>query len=100
MLVPDEPMGFEYYYLYTSGDNTSITPDNFASHEGETVGVTAGTMQIEFLRQWCEKKDVHLRFVEYADIPVKEADLLAGMDGHLANPLKIAEFLAELQRFS
>ena len=28
MLFPDEPMGFEYYYLYSSAENTSITPDD------------------------------------------------------------------------
>ena len=30
----------------------------------------------------------------------QEKSLRVGMDGHLAKPLKIAEFLAELQRFS
>ena len=28
MLFPDEPMGHEYYYLYSTAENTSITPDD------------------------------------------------------------------------
>ena len=78
MLFPDEPMGFEYYYLYVSEANTDIAPDDYASLEGKRVGVTIGTMQIELLKEWCEKKNVHLEFVEYTDLPVKEADLEAG----------------------
>ncbi|MBR6021350.1 MAG: transporter substrate-binding domain-containing protein, partial [Kiritimatiellae bacterium] len=78
MLFPDEPMGFEYYYLYVSKDNTDIAPDDLASLQGKRVGVTIGTMQIELLKQWCAKKNVHLEFVEYTELPVKEADLEAG----------------------
>ena len=78
MLFPDEPMGFEYYYLYVSEANTDISPDDYASLEGKRVGVTVGTMQIELLKQWCERKNVHLEFVGYTDLPVKEADLDAG----------------------
>ena len=78
MLFPDEPMGLEYYYLYVSEENTDIAPDDYASLEGKRVGVTRGTMQIDLLRQWCEKKGVRLEFVEYTDLPVKEADLDAG----------------------
>ncbi len=78
MLFPDEPMGFEYYYLYAAGGNTDIVPDDFASLQGKKAGVTIGTMQIELLKQWCEKKGVDLEFVYYTDLPVKEADLEAG----------------------
>jgi len=78
MLFPDEPMGFEYYYLYTSEDNTDIAPDDYASLDGKTVGVTKGTILGGILEQWARKKNVSFRFVEYADISEKEADLLAG----------------------
>ena len=78
MLFPDEPMGFEYYFLYAAEGNTDIVPDDFESLRGKRVGVTVGTMQIELLRKWCAKKGVELEFVEYTDLPVKEADLEAG----------------------
>ena len=78
MLFPDEPMGHEYYYLYASEDNTSITASDIESIRGKTVGVTAGTTLIDSLKQWCAKRNVELKFVEYDSIPEKEADLLAG----------------------
>ena len=78
ILYPDEPMAKEYYYLYASDQNTSITPGDYTSLNGKTVGVTIGTMQIELLKEWCKKKNVDLKFVEYKSIPDKEADLIAG----------------------
>lgn len=78
MLFPDEPMGHEYYYLYSSDENTSITPGDYASMNGKKVGVTSSTILKELLKDWCRKKNVTFKIVEYEDIPVKEADLLAG----------------------
>jgi PAS domain S-box-containing protein len=78
ILFPDEPMGFEYYYLYASKENTAITSVDIDSIRGKTVGVTAGTTLIDLLKQWSTKKKVDLNLVEYDSIPKKEADLLAG----------------------
>ena len=78
LLFPNEPMGYEYYYLYTSVNNTSITPGDYASMNGKTVGVTSGTILADMLKQWCKKKNVQLKFVEYEKISQKEADLYAG----------------------
>ena len=78
ILFPDEPMGFEYYYLYALEDNDSIFPGDHESLKGKTVGVTVGTMVPDLLREWCRKKNVDLKFVEYKEIPKKEADLFAG----------------------
>ena len=78
ILYPDEPMGHEYYYLYALERNTSVTPGDYASLNGKSVGTTAGTMIPDMLRQWCARKNVELEFVEYEDIPTKEADLKAG----------------------
>ena len=78
MLFPDEPMGHEYYYLYSTAENTSITPDDYSSLNGKTVGVTSGTILVDLMKQWCEKKNVDLKIVEYEDISKKEADLYAG----------------------
>ena len=78
ILYPDEPMAFEYYYLYASEDNTSIIPGDYASMGGKSVGVTSGSMLPDLLRDWCKRKHVDLKLVEYEDISQKEADLLAG----------------------
>ena len=78
ILYPDEAMGNEYYYLYALNGNTSVTPGNHASMNGKTVGTTSGTITTDLLKQWCKKKNVDLRIVEYDSIPEKEADLRAG----------------------
>ena len=77
-LFPEEPMVHGYYYLYVSAKNSSITPGDFSSMNGKKVGVTKGSSQIELLKQWCRKRNVHLIFVEYESISKKEADLYAG----------------------
>lgn len=77
-LFPNEPMGYEYYYLYSSAENDSIFPDDLASIDGRTVGVTSGTMLSDLLEEWCRRKKIDVSIVEYESIPRKEADLLAG----------------------
>ena len=78
ILYPDEAMGNEYYYLYALDNNTSVTPGNHASLNGKTAGATKGTITTDLLKQWCKKKNVDLRIVEYDSILEKEADLRAG----------------------
>jgi signal transduction histidine kinase/ActR/RegA family two-component response regulator len=78
ILYPDEAMGNEYYYLYALDGNTSVTPGNHASMNGKTVGTTSGTITTELLKQWCQKKNVEFKIIEYDSIPEKEADLYAG----------------------
>ena len=78
ILFPNTPMAYEYYYLYSSAENTSIIPGDHRSMNGKTVGVTHGTILTELLKQWCKKKNVDFNIVEYEDISKKEADLFAG----------------------
>ena len=78
ILYPDEPMGFEYYYLYASAGNPSVSPGDPSSLDGKTVGITSGTIMTDMLKSWCEKKNVRLEIVDYPSIPEKEADLYAG----------------------
>ena len=75
---PKAAMAYEYYYLYSSVDNNSVTPGDYASMNGKTVGVTSGTILTGLLKQWCKKKKVDFKIVEYEDISKKEADLYAG----------------------
>ena len=57
ILYPGEPMGNEYYYLYALDGNTSISTGDYASLNGKTVGVTSGTVQIDFLKE-CENRRI------------------------------------------
>ena len=78
LLFPDEPMGYEYYYLYTTNTNDSITSGDVKSLNGKIVGVTSGTTLTDILKQWCKKKNVTFEIREYKSIPDKQKDLLAG----------------------
>ena len=78
LLFPDEPMGYEYYFLYASKANMSISSADVASIRGKTVGITSGTIMIDLLKEWCAKKNVEINLVEYDSLPEKEADLLDG----------------------
>ena len=78
ILFPDEPMGTEFYYLYTTNKNTSIAPDDYKSMNGKKVGVTIGTIQIEFLKRWCEKKKVQFELVEFKSMSDKDAAMYTG----------------------
>ncbi|MBQ9501633.1 MAG: transporter substrate-binding domain-containing protein [Lentisphaeria bacterium] len=75
ILFPDEPMGREYYYLYTSNRRSSV---DYQALNGKIVGATARAIQVDMLRQWCQRRNVTLTIVEYEDPEKKEADLHAG----------------------
>ena len=78
ILYPDEPMGNEYYYLYSRRDDKTFVPGDYGTFRGRKVGVTTGTIQVDLVKEWCEKKGVAFDVVEYKSIPDKEADLAAG----------------------
>ena len=78
MLFPEEPMGNEYYYLYTSINNTSIVPGDYTTLTGRKVGVTTATVITGLLKEWCKKRNVKLEFIEFDDIGEKAAALQAG----------------------
>ena len=78
ILFPAEPMGYEYYYLYTTNTNTSITSGDYGSMRGKKVGVTTGTELPEHLKKWCKAKGVQFEIVEYEDIADKENALYSG----------------------
>ena len=56
LLFPEEPMGNEYYYLYTLSSDGSVIPGDYASMQGKRVGVTSGTTTCDLLKQWCKKR--------------------------------------------
>lgn len=126
MLFPDEPMGREYYYLYAAEGNDSIEPGDYSTLAGRTVGVTSGTILVDLLRQWAEKRKVDVRMPEMDGYEAtariralpggnrmkivayssnafeedREKSLKAGMDGHVAKPLVLDELLAELKQLN
>ncbi len=61
----DESHGSETYFLYTHAENTDISPANLVTLNGKNVGVTLGSYQEMFFREWCEEKGVSCNIVTY-----------------------------------
>ena len=64
MLFPTLPMGTEEYYLFISSDNEEIKQDDLSTLDGKKVGVTAGTVQARFFRDWALEHGVKAELVE------------------------------------
>ena len=78
ILYPGVPMGMEEYYLYCLPNNDQIHVMDYSSYAGKKVGVTAGTYQIDCIKNWAKKNNISFEIVEYDSISDKEADLQAG----------------------
>ena len=52
------PMGEELYFLYVAPNNKSISPDDYSTLNGKTVGVTKGSVQTDLFIQWAESHGV------------------------------------------
>ena len=52
------PMGEELYFLYVAPNQKGISPDDYATLNGKTVGVTKGSVQRDLFIQWAESHGV------------------------------------------
>ena len=52
------PMGEELYFLYVAPNQEGISPDDYATLNGKTVGVTKGSVQRDLFIQWAESHGV------------------------------------------
>lgn len=78
MLSPDEPMGAEDYYLLCLADNKEIRPGDYSTLKGKTVGLVANTYGNDQAREWSEKNNIGLIFVEYESNSKRDAALEKG----------------------
>ncbi len=111
-LFSEEAHGSEAYYLYTHLEDEDITPANLKSLEGKRVGVTLGSYQEKYFRDWCDKEGISCNIVSYTYIDDmrtaltnKEVDAIIDVhifdDGTEITPWKcIYRFKAELLYFA
>ncbi len=64
-LFSEESHGLETYYLYTHVDNTEITPAKLSTLNGKNIGVTLGTYQEQYLREWCAENEITCNIIPY-----------------------------------
>lgn len=77
MLYPALAIGAESYYIYIDADNTTISPENLQSLDGQRVGVNKGSFQEGLLRNWAEKNKVSLDIIELTDDEAFSMEMLA-----------------------
>ncbi|MBR4153473.1 MAG: transporter substrate-binding domain-containing protein [Selenomonadaceae bacterium] len=63
MLFPSFPMGAEFYYLFISASNNSISGDNIASLNGKRVGANENSYQAALFQQWAANNGINVEFV-------------------------------------
>ncbi len=76
MNYPNYPMGFESYYLFVRGDDSTITVDS-ATLNGKTIGTISGLLE-KAIREWVETNNVDATIIVYDDINERDQALIDG----------------------
>ena len=66
MNYPNNPMGYESYYLFIKGDDTTITVDP-ATMNGKKIGTISGLLE-KAIREWLENNNVEAEVIVYHDV--------------------------------
>ena len=77
MLLSDEPMGVEKYYLYADLSRADISASDFKTLNGKKIGVLMGTEPEVMLAEWEEKyglKTEHVNISNNEDVKQKLAN--------------------------
>ncbi len=74
----NESHGSEAYFLYTHAENEEITPANLKTLNGKNVGVTLGSYQELYFRNWCEEEGIECNIISYNYIDDMRAALTSG----------------------
>lgn len=67
MLFPSFPMGAEFYYLFISASNNSISADNIASLNGKRIGVNANSYQGQLFLKWAADNGINAQLIGVND---------------------------------
>lgn len=76
MNYPNYPMGFESYYLFVRGDDTTITTDP-TTLNGKKIGTISGLLD-KSIREWLENNEVNAEVVIYDDVNDRDQALIDG----------------------
>ena len=76
MNYPHYPMGYESYYLFVRGDDSSITVDA-STLNGKKVGTISGLLE-KSIREWLEGNNVDAEIIIYDDVNDRDQALADG----------------------
>ena len=64
MLFPSLPMGSESYYIFISGGNKEVIPQDYSTLNGKKIGINKGSIQEDLYREWAEIHNVDAEIIE------------------------------------
>ena len=73
MNYPNYPMGYESYYLFIRGDDSTITIDS-STLNGKKIGTISGLLE-KSIREWLEKNNVSAEIIVYDDVHERDEAL-------------------------
>ena len=76
MNYPNNPMGFESYYLFVRGDDATVTVDPLTL-KGKKIGTISGLLE-KSIREWLENNDVNAQIIIYDDVNDRDEALQNG----------------------
>ena len=76
MNYPNNPMGYESYYLFVRGDDSSISLDP-ATLNGKKIGTISGLLD-KAIREWLENNNVNAEIIVYPDVSDRDLALKDG----------------------
>lgn len=76
MNYPNYPMGYESYYLFVRGDDSTITVDS-SSLNGKKIGTISGLLE-KSIREWVDNNNVTAQIVVFDDVNDRDQALSTG----------------------
>ena len=76
MNYPNYPMGYESYYLFIRGDDSTITVDS-STLNGKKIGTISGLLE-KSIREWLENNGVNAQIIVYNDVTDRDLALKNG----------------------
>lgn len=76
MLFPSLPMGSETYYLFISGNNREIIPQDYSSFKGKKIGINKGSLQEKLFANWADTYNIHAEIIELTSFGEDSLDML------------------------
>lgn len=76
MNYPNYPMGYESYFLFVRGDDSTISIDS-STLNGKKVGTISGLLE-KTIREWLASNNVNAQIIVYDDVNERDHALKAG----------------------
>jgi len=78
MLFSEEPMGTDYFYIFTLAENTTISEDDLLTLNGKKIGANANSTNVIFLEKFLKENNLDAEIVLCDGYAQRMARMLTG----------------------